>query len=269
MRRLPVVAGQFYPADSATLANDVGGFLALADEREKELTLLAMVPHAGYVFSGGICGKTLGEANLSGRVLLLGPNHTGRGAKIAVWADGSWKIPGGEVSVDGELAAAVIASHPSVVADTAAHESEHSLEVVLPFLHALDQTCRVTPVCISEYRLDVLADVGRCIAEAIRNLDEPVTIVVSSDMSHFVSQEEAREQDTSALEQALKLSPEALYATVRDRGISMCGVLPMTLGLFIVRELGASHARLVAYGTSGNVTGDMDNVVGYAGVIVC
>jgi hypothetical protein len=95
-----------------------------------------------------------------------------------------------------------------------------------------------------------------------------VAVVVSSDMSHYLPHDTAKERDSLALKAVLDRDPEALYAVVRRNNITMCGVLPMVLGLTIANLLGAKTAELAAYATSGEASGDYDRVVGYAGVLV-
>lgn len=267
MDRGPIVAGQFYTAEPDALAREVRGYMDRADASDGTATLLAMVPHAGYVFSGAVAGRTLGAASLASTVLLLGPNHTGRGSSLAVWPEGRWLTPGGGLPVDAALASDLLAAEPRLEEDREAHLMEHSLEVVLPFLEAAGVSAMV-PVCVSEHRLPVLESVAGHMAEVLARCGKPVSVVVSSDMSHYVSHERARSQDSLALEAALALDPAGLYEVVRRNGISMCGVLPMTLGLFVARALGAASARLAAYATSGEVSGDFARVVGYAGLLV-
>ncbi|WP_319583872.1 AmmeMemoRadiSam system protein B [uncultured Pseudodesulfovibrio sp.] len=268
MDRQPTVAGRFYDEQPDRLYALVDKLLGLTEGRQKGRTLLSMVPHAGYVFSGAVCGKTLGSANLESTVLLLGPNHTGRGGAFALWPDGSWIIPGGAVPIDTELAQALLDADPDIKADTSAHMGEHSIEVVLPFLYRLNPETTIVPICISAPLLDSLERVGKAIGRTLKEFGRPVSIVVSSDMSHYISNEEAREKDGIALEPVMTLDPASLYDTVRVRHISMCGVLPMTTGLFAANTMGATHAELVAYATSGEVSGDFEQVVGYAGIVV-
>ncbi|MFW5837831.1 MAG: AmmeMemoRadiSam system protein B [Desulfovibrionaceae bacterium] len=268
MNRKPVVAGQFYPGSASALQEQIRDFMAEAPNRDAAPSLLAMVPHAGYVFSGGVCGKTLGAANLRPLVVMLGPNHTGRGQPLAVWPEGRWETPDGGLMVDETVAQAVIDAGAGFAADTAAHLQEHSLEVVVPFLRALDPNTRIAPIAVSLPDPDRLMEAGRTLARTLQALDAPFSIVVSSDMSHYVPAERARTQDAKALEAVERLDPAGLFATVRDQDISMCGVMPMTMGLAAANELGASKARVVDYATSGDVNRDYTRVVGYAGVIV-
>ncbi len=268
MDRQPVVAGRFYDADPDQLKRVVDGFLAVDVERSKEKTLLCMVPHAGYVFSGGVCGKTLAKANLESTILLLGPNHTGLGERFALWSEGAWGIPGTSMRVDSELADALLAADPLLHSDIAAHVQEHSLEVILPFLNRMNPDTTIVPLSISARSFDELEHVGKSIGQLLKSFGRPVSMVVSSDMSHYISHDEAKERDSMALEAVVNLDPGELFNTVRTNSISMCGVLSMTTGLFAALEMGASKGELVAYATSGEVSGDFEQVVGYAGVIV-
>lgn len=266
--RSPVVAGRFYPAAATALRREVAGYLAGADPALAGPARLAMVPHAGYVFSGGVAGRTLGAAGLPETLLLLGPNHTGRGARLAVWERGSWLIPGGEVPVAADLAEELCRAAPEMVPDPAAHLAEHSLEVVLPFLWMKNPAVRVVPVAVAEPDSRALARAGAAVAEVLGRWPGGVGIVVSSDMSHYLPHEEAKRRDALALSRILALDPEGLLRVVREEGITMCGVLPMALGLTIAKALGAREAVLAAYATSGEVSGDREQVVGYAGVLV-
>ncbi|MFP4213472.1 MAG: AmmeMemoRadiSam system protein B [Desulfohalobiaceae bacterium] len=268
MRRKPLVAGQFYPADPQQLQAQVKGFLQSERGQEDKPAKLCMVPHAGYVFSGAVAGQTLARAGLQENVLLLGPNHTARGRPLAVWAEGDWEIPGAALEIQKDLAQSVIQSHPDLEEDTQAHIYEHSLEVVLPFIQALRPGSRIVPVCVAESDPRLLMEAGQNIGAMLKEYPDPVSIVVSSDMSHFLPQDKAKTQDTLALEAILALDPAQLYQVVRDNRISMCGVLPMTLGLTAALELGCSQAELVDYATSGDKIGDYSQVVGYAGVLV-
>lgn len=268
MQRKPVVAGQFYDSNPGRVYPMVDRFLGLAEEKRTDKTILVMAPHAGYVFSGPVCGKTLATANLESTILMLGPNHTGLGERFSLWPGGQWDIPGGSVPVDEELAAALLGGCPQVQPDTDAHVREHSLEVILPFLKQLNSSTTIVPIAISAFSFDDLQEVGKDIGRVLKEFERPVSIVVSSDMSHMISEDEAKQLDSVAIEAAVALDPHGLFTTVRQNNITMCGVLPMTVGLFAALELGATKGELIAYATSGAVTGDYDKVVGYAGVLV-
>ena len=267
--REPAVAGQFYTDNAPLLMRQVKGFLDAADRTDApEHTILAMAPHAGYVYSGGVAGMTLGRANLAKRVLFMGPKHTPYGKPLALWPSGSWLFPGGRMAVDEELATALLKADRRLEPDTAAHLQEHSLEVLVPFLHAIDPGMRIAPLAVGLNDPKALVELGQRIGQAIKAFPEPVSMVVSSDMSHRIPAKRAKELDAMALEAALTLDPLHFYNTVRSNRISMCGVLPMTVALAAANELGASEAEITAYANSGEVTGDYQEVVGYAGMIV-
>lgn len=268
MDRHPIVAGQFYLGTRGALERAVRDFLAGAGPRAVAPTLLAMAPHAGYAYSGAVAGLTLGRADLADTLVLLGPNHTGRGKPLAIWPQGNWLTPLGPVAVDEPLAQALLDAGAGFQADPTAHLGEHSLEVLLPFLTLARPGCSVVPVAVAEPRLAGLAAAARALAGVVAGLGRPVSLVVSSDMSHYVPAETAKRLDASALEAVTRLDGPGLYEVVRRQGISMCGVLPMALGLMAAVELGATRAEVAAYATSGDVSGDFDQVVGYAGVLV-
>lgn len=271
MIRRPIVAGQFYPGSPSELEHEVRTYLAQAPKRTEPATgstRLAMVPHAGYMYSGRVAGITLGQADLADTILLLGPNHTGMGTPFSVWHEGAWQTPIGAMRIDSALALALLRSDNRLLADHLGHVREHSLEVVIPFLNVLKGDFSGVPIAVAEHGLAALSGVAASMAGVFKSRGGKVSIVVSSDMSHYVTAEQACERDTMAIEAILRLDPVGLYSIVREAGISMCGVLPMTLGLMIALELGASTARLAAYATSGDATGDESSVVGYAGVLV-
>lgn len=266
MQRQPAVAGQFYPGSPQELSGMLQAFIDTG--AEKKDALVAVSPHAGYVYSGPVAGQVLGRINIPRRVLLMGPNHRGLGAQAAVMTSGQWLTPLGAVELDPELGSALIQNSPLVQEDALAHQYEHSLEVQVPFLQALMPELRLTPLCLGHLELSACLELGRAAALAIKGLGEPVLMVASTDMTHYEPAALAKQQDLRAIEHILALDPAGLYNTVRNNGITMCGVLPTTVCLAAALELGASQAELVAYTNSGEVSGDFDQVVGYAGLII-
>lgn len=267
MDREPFVAGQFYPAQHEQWVHAVQEYMQGQTEREA-FSKLVMVPHAGHVFSGKVAGSTLAQARLRDTILLFGPNHTGLGAPLAVWPDGQWQLPGASVQVDSELVQALLAAEPALRADRAAHMQEHSLEVVLPFLWVKNPHVRIVPIAVGDPRPHILAGAAAKIAEFMQSAQRDFSIVVSSDMNHFASDTQTREQDAKALDRITALDPMGFYGVIREAQISMCGVLPMTLAMHLANITGAKKGEVVAYATSGEVNGDMNRVVGYAGVII-
>lgn len=266
MQRSAAVAGQFYPGRPDTLRQTIADLVPHIAEPQSAIGI--MVPHAGYVYSGGIAGETFARVRIPPRVVIVGPNHRGIGHPAAVFPAGSWLTPLGETAVDGVLADRILAGCPGLSADTAAHRFEHSLEVQVPFLQFLNPDAAIVPICLGHLLLEDLLAMGKALGETLARVGQEVLLIASSDMTHYEAGEIARGKDRLALDRVLALDPEGLYRTVSERRISMCGVMPTVLMLAAARALGAASASLVRYGNSGDVTGDQSEVVGYAGVIV-
>jgi len=263
MVREPAVAGRFYSGEPAALAREVDRLLAPEGQRIRSLGVV--VPHAGFVYSGAIAGAVYARVEVPGRVLVLGPNHTGEGEPVALFPRGSWRLPFAEIPIDAELTRALAAS-PLVVEDAAAHRHEHSLEVQVPFLARARADVAIAALCLARLSFPDCEALGKHVARAAAACG--ALVVASSDMSHYVSAAQAREKDALAIERILALDAEGLHEVVRRERISMCGAIPATVMLVAARELGATRAELVRYGSSGDVSGDDRSVVGYAGILV-
>jgi len=261
--RRPVVAGTFYPGRRDALAETVASCIG---EREPGKAIGGIVPHAGYVYSGPTCGAFFAKVNVPDRVILLGPKHSYAGADYALWPGGAWETPLGEVSVDKELASAILERCPGIEPDENAHLEEHSLEVVLPFIQYVNPYAEVVPIAFNAMDGETLAEFGDGIASVIRETDEDVLIVVSSDMSHYVSAAEAERLDRMALAEVEKLDAARLVEVVGRNRISMCGVWPAAVSVGAARALGAARGEVIKYTNSGEKSGDYNQVVGYAAV---
>ena len=266
MERFPAVAGQFYPEQKRALNQFLDQSVTLDNAPAKALGI--MVPHAGYVYSGAIAGHTFAKVTIPSKVVILGPNHHGVGRPIALFGQGVWHTPLGQVTIDSDLGAALLQTCPLVQEDEQAHRFEHSLEVQVPFIQHLKPAATILPLCLGHIGLNDLVSVGEALGRVIRDSGEPVLIVASSDMSHYIPGPVAKEKDFQALDRVLDLDPQGLFQLVRNERISMCGVLPVVVMLTAVKVLGASQATLIQYGNSGDINGDQSSVVGYAGVVV-
>lgn len=131
MNRQPVVAGQFYPDSPEQLRKEVKMYTGVLDSKpEGPADRLVMVPHAGYMFSGEPCGKTLARSKLASTVFLLGPNHTGLGSPLSVWDKGSWEFPGGKLDIDEEPAAKLIESGAGFISNEKAYSRSIPLRLL-------------------------------------------------------------------------------------------------------------------------------------------
>ncbi len=265
MARLPVVADTFYPGNPTLLTRSIGELVT--PEQPPRKALAAVVPHAGYVYSGNVVGQTLSRIIVPETVLIAGPNHTGYGAPVALGTE-DWAMPMGHVRFGVDLAAGMLQHSSVIVADNTAHQYEHSLEVQIPFLQFFQKKLSIVPLVISHISYAECEQVAEDIAQAITAYEGQVLLVASTDMTHYESREEASLKDQLVLKYLLQLDPRGVYTTVTSNQISMCGVIPTTIILLAARCLGAQQAELVKYTDSGEVSGDTDQVVGYAGVVI-
>ena len=262
--RMPAVAGAFYPGRPDQLRTAVERFLVRMAEPVTPLAVI--VPHAGYIYSGSTAGKTYASVNLPKTLIILCPNHTGLGAPLAFASGGRWRTPLGDVDVDEALARSLGAACPGLRDDALAHEREHAVEVQLPFLQVMLGGFTFVPVVVGIQSLSDLESLGKAMAEVVAGAGRPVALVVSSDMNHYEDVKTNRDKDSAAIDAILRLDPAALHRVVRERRISMCGYAPAVAALYACNALGADRAELVDYTHSGMVTGDVAEVVSYAGV---
>lgn len=267
--RTPAAAGRFYPADADALRlameNVSRGF---APTKHKQKVLAAVSPHAGYDYSGGVAAETFSRIEIPETVILLGPNHTGKGAPVALSAS-TWEMPMGPVPVDLDFAQALLSETSYIEADELAHKYEHSLEVQLPFLQMQQPNLSIVPIALSHISYPVLDEISLALAEIIKQRDSSnILIVASSDMTHYEPRETAEKKDHYVLKKLADMDPNILYRSVTGHQISMCGIMPVTAALIIAKELGATKTELIRYTDSGETTGDTDQVVGYAGVLI-
>lgn len=269
MIRKAAVAGQFYPDSPEELTAELDRLLAGGGGPGlKQKVLAAVCPHAGYMYSGHVAGAVYSVMEMPRKVVLLGPNHTGAGPQFSVMAEGQWEIPNGLLDVDTVLAGKILEEVPFFTGDITAHLFEHSLEVQMPFIARIRPGASIVPVTMMQALIDYLKKAGEGLASAIESAGEDVLMIASSDMSHYISDEAAREKDAFAIDRILKLDPQGLFNTVMEKRISMCGVAAVTVMLFAAKALGAAEAELIKYATSGETSGDYSQVVGYAGIVV-
>jgi AmmeMemoRadiSam system protein B len=266
MERNPIVAGKFYPGTLASLQAEIEKLIDADAAKERVIGLVS--PHAGYVYSGAVAGATFSRVEFKDTFVILGPNHTGRGAAFSIMIEGTWKTPLGEVKIDSSLGKQILHRSDYLREDTAAHFYEHSIEVQLPFLQYFKKDVRIVPIILAPAGGTIYQEIGRNIARAIKEWGEDVVIVASSDMSHYEPDESARRKDAQAIEAILDLNEDELLRRVEELNITMCGYAPVISLICAAKELEAREAELVRYQTSGDTSGDYRSVVGYAGIII-
>jgi len=268
MLRTPAVAGRFYSSDSRELTQQVNACLAPEDGTVRKVKAHGcVVPHAGYMYSGHIAGAVYASLEIPARCILLGPRHFPRGEPMAILTAGSWQTPMGKAEIDSALSTELARACPRLREDPVAHAREHSLEVQIPFLQRLVQDFRFVPVVLATDRYPLLEELGHAVAQVVAAQTDPILVIASTDMNHYESDAITRRKDQLAIARILELDPRGLFDTVRSEGITMCGYAATVAALVAMRDLGAKEAQLVQYATSGDITGDRDEVVGYAGMV--
>ncbi|MDR4508502.1 MAG: AmmeMemoRadiSam system protein B [Candidatus Brocadiaceae bacterium] len=266
MIRQPAVAGSFYSRDAVQLRSDVKHFLVTVYKKQTVLGIVA--PHAGYLYSGRVAGNLYSRITIPDTVVILSPNHTGCGAPYSIWPNGSWRTPLGETEVNEELVNELVSLCDLLEKDQEAHVSEHAAEVQLPFIQQLNPQAKIVVIVLSSGNISDLKQIGICLSQAIKKICPKALVVASSDMSHHESQASANKKDKIAIHEILSLNENNLYEKVHEMHITMCGIYPAVTMLTCSKERGAKNAELVRYETSGDITGDYNHVVGYAGIMI-
>lgn len=272
--RPAAVAGKFYPGDAAGVAAELEQMLGVGETRGqgdretgRQSVSAAMVPHAGWRFSGKLAADVLRQIEIPRTVIVIGPKHTANGLDWAVAPNRVWSFPGGQLESDLELARAIVAAVPGLQFDAAAHQQEHGIEVELPIIHRLAPQAKIVGVCVSGATLSRCEDFARGLASVLENfLLDPPLLLISSDMNHYASDAETRRLDALALAQFDRLEEDALFETCQSNHISMCGLVPAVIVMKTLKKLGQLNRSVdVGYATSADASGDTSRCVGYAG----
>jgi AmmeMemoRadiSam system protein B len=260
--RTCAVAGMFYPRDPNHLEQLLTRFFTAGSAAGPLDASGIVAPHAGYIYSGAVAARAFAAIppEFSGTFVVIGPSH--RGFLTAASAV-PWETPLGMVDTDVQFVEKL-----GIEIDEFAHESEHSLEVQMPFIKFRFPRARIAPVMMGEQDLPGATALAEAVVDAARSTRREVRIVASSDFSHYIPEDRAREQDLYAIEPLTNLDTAEFYRRIESRNISACGYGPIVAMAEACRSLGAKEGRLLSYATSGDVTGDRAEVVGYAAIAV-
>ncbi len=252
--RPPAVAGFFYPGDAAELRDTVNTLISAAAPTPLPPTLSYIVPHAGYVYSGGVAAVAYGHLRRSGlrpkRIVIIGPSHRVYLQGIAIPDSGAFATPLGEIPLDTRAKRALLKRGDVILSD-APHAQEHSLEVQLPFLQVIFGAFELVPLVVGAAEPSHVAAVLDDVAH-----DADTLLLASSDMSHYLSYEEARRVDADTNARILRFSNTL-------SGEQACGAVALNGLLTLARKRGASISALSLL-NSGDAAGDRSRVVGYA-----
>ena len=263
--RRPAVAGTWYPGERAALVAEVEGYLSDAASVEVPGRLVALIsPHAGLRYSGPVAAHAY--VRLRGRrdltVVLVGPSHRVHFEGVSVYARGAFATPLGEIPIDEEVAAALLAADDVLLDEPSPHREEHSLEMQLPFLQHLVPGLRIVPLLMgSQARPEVEALAG---ALSLALAGKDVLLVASSDLSHYHPAAVANALDAKVVGDVSRFDPEGLMDRLEFQRGHACGGGPMVAVLRAARDRGATDATILRYADSGDAgEGDKSRVVGY------
>lgn len=275
---MPVVAGRFYEGKEDLLQERLKncflgslgpGKLPEGDPGTSRSLKAVIAPHAGYMYSGMPAAHSylkIYEDGIPDHIVMLGPNHTGLGARLAVCND-DWETPLGVAQYDSMLGAAIVEEDPYASNDCIAHSNEHSLEVQVPFLqYTLGPGVSFVPICVSDQSYAVCESIGKTLAKLAEDMD--ILVIASSDFTHFESAASAQKKDNQAMEYLEFLDPEGFLTFVQSHRISICGAGPIAAAMIFAKERGATQFTLLKYATSGNITNDNSSVVAYVAATI-
>lgn len=264
MRR-SVVAGQFYPGNLKHLKRELKRCFLNVSKNVRDV-IGAVVPHAGYLYSGPTAAHVYAALPEADTYIVLGPNHTGMGSMVAVSQE-TWSTPFGAVPPDKDLVKRIAGG--IIDLDDTAHSYEHSIEVQLPFLqYHFSHEFEIVPICMGLQDKETAMEVGNQVAQAILDSDKRIVIIASSDFSHYVPDSTARDTDNYLIDSVLDLDVDEFYRRISERNASACGYGPISAMMTSSAALGAKKGILLNYATSAEATGDTSAVVGYAGIII-
>ena len=271
--RPAAVAGMFYPRTHGERAEMLDAFLKTASLPDvKEQVDAALAPHAGWIYSGRLALETLARVEAPETIVVFAPKHRREGANLSVSPCASWDFGGERLESNVEFADAMTSATPEFQKDPLAHQSEHSIEVLLPILARLFPNVKIVGALIGAATREELKSLAERFAEFLGNWEKEgrkrPLLLISSDMNHYADEETTQILDGLALDAIQTLEPDNLLTTVRDNRISMCGVLP---AYFVLTALKAQdrlkRSIIVGHTTSAEASGDRERVVGYAGCL--
>lgn len=266
MLREMQVAGLFYEADKEQLKKNMQEYFGNdlpKEPGEKQAVRICMLPHAGHIYSGRVTAETLAKIMLPHKLIILCPNHTGLGRHGAIWDTGAFKTPLGDVPIAEDIAEKLL-KNPCFCKDYLAHQREHSIEVILPFLqYTMGEALEIVPISLAG--LKFLPKMAQAVIQCMQEHTD-LGLLVSSDMNHFASEKENKRKDFLALDAIKNMDENKLLQVVMGNDISMCGVLGAYIALVAAKALGLQHCELAGYDTSASTSGDTNRVVGYAGL---
>lgn len=261
--RNPVVAGLFYDRLPRKLAETLDACMQELPSLPSGTRILGLVaPHAGYVYSGHVAGQAY--AHLKDHhfdtVVVMAPSHRDYFQGASLYR-GDYRTPLGTVPTDQKVVERLLTTGFPFKATELGHREEHALEVQLPFLQHILGDFKLVPIVMGVQEWDTCVAVARHLIDALS--DCKALIVASSDLSHYHTDDEARRLDGVVVKDIEAFDERKLHDDIRSQQCEACGAGPIMAAMMTTKGMGARHARVVAYHTSGEVNHEWNEVVGY------
>lgn len=274
--RKPAAAGKnsFYPSSAVELTKMIAGFFAEVEKVPLGGPPVALIaPHAGYIYSGKVAAKAfkLLEGEQFDSVVVVSPSHTVFFKGCSVFDGEGYETPLGVVNINIALAQKIAGINPLVRFSNQGHATgsdrgEHALEVMLPFLQVALGKFTLVPIVMGDQEPDSISALGEILASVLRETN--TLLVASTDLSHFHPEKEANKLDEAVKKAVESLDPSAVMETLYSRQGEACGAGPVSAVMAAAKRLGATEVRSLDYATSGTVTGDFSEVVGYYSAVL-
>ncbi|HEY6282769.1 MAG TPA: AmmeMemoRadiSam system protein B [Nitrososphaerales archaeon] len=271
--RKPAVAGQFYPSDPVELSaaidncysHPLGPGRTPPEPRSDAKVVAVVSPHAGYVYSGPIAAhsylhvSSLRDPDL---IVVVAPNHYGIGSGVSTFESGEWETPLGRMRVDTHASKQFVELAGVAAVDPEAQRLEHSLEVQLPFLQKIyGSAVPFLPVSLLFQDVETASAVSEALVEVVKG--RKAVLIASSDLTHYEPAEAAKEKDSALMRQVESMDVEGFYSTLERLQVTACGFGAIATVMEAARKLGLAKGELLKYASSGDMTGENLQVVGY------
>ncbi len=264
MNREAILKGSFYPKEKTEILLQLKNFFSKTKTTKKTNYIIS--PHAGITYSGQTAAHSISLLNKPETIAILSPNHTGYEEDISVYPKGKWTTPLRETEVDSEFAEKLTKNFPKARKDETAHLQEHSIEVQLIFLQYLFKNFKIVPITLMTENPVHLQKLAEALIKTEKETGKKLSIIASSDFSHYLSEEKAKEKDFKAIKLIKEMDTKGFHELVENERLSICGHSAIEVLMNYCKSKKILKAKLIDYSNSGKVTGNKNQVVAYASI---
>ncbi len=278
--RKPAVASMFYPDDTINLKRMINQFISNVPADSTDFfkknafdnIFSIIVPHAGYIYSGQVAAYSysLLKQKEYDTIVLIGPSHFTYFEGFALPYYKCFETPLGKINLDQDLLNQLVKKSNSFFDYiNTAHIKEHSLEVQLPFLQSiLTNDFQIVPILMGEQSYKNALEAAETLYEVFKNYDKHFLFVISTDLSHYHSDEEARSMDNELITTLSRMDAKKLLEESKEGKLEACGIGPIAVVLELARLFNRTKIKVLVYKNSGETSNDYERVVGYLSAAV-